>query len=100
MSFPSPVCCVVDRRARGDGSGDADDIVACDDDGLGGDDVINAAAIGTNGPNLILDGGNGADVLIGSGGNDTILGGAGDVWAGKARPGCGSPSSFFLAWAD
>ncbi len=46
--------------------------------GLGGDDVINASAIGTNGPKLIIDGGDGADVLIGSHGNDEIHGGAGD----------------------
>jgi Ca2+-binding RTX toxin-like protein len=46
--------------------------------GLGGNDLIDASGIGTNGPKLILDGGNGGDVLIGSGGNDTILGGAGD----------------------
>ena len=47
-------------------------------DGLGGDDVIVASGIGTNGLHLILDGGDGDDVLIGSSGNDTILGGAGD----------------------
>jgi Ca2+-binding RTX toxin-like protein len=46
--------------------------------GLGDDDVIDASAIGTNGPNLILEGGDGNDVLIGGGGNDTIRGGAGD----------------------
>jgi Ca2+-binding RTX toxin-like protein len=46
--------------------------------GLGGDDVIDASGIGTNGPKLILEGGDGNDVLIGSGGNDTITGGAGD----------------------
>jgi Ca2+-binding RTX toxin-like protein len=46
--------------------------------GLGGDDVIDASGIGVNGPKLILDGGDGADVLIGSAGNDTLLGGAGD----------------------
>jgi Ca2+-binding RTX toxin-like protein len=46
--------------------------------GLGGDDVIDASGIGSNGPRLVLDGGDGADVLIGGGGNDTILGGAGD----------------------
>ena len=46
--------------------------------GLGGDDVITAFAIGINGPHLILDGGDGADVLLGSAGNDTLLGGPGD----------------------
>jgi Ca2+-binding RTX toxin-like protein len=46
--------------------------------GLGGDDVIDASGIGANGPQLILDGGDGADVLVGSAGNDTLLGGAGD----------------------
>jgi Ca2+-binding RTX toxin-like protein len=46
--------------------------------GLGGDDVIDASGIGANGPKLILDGGDGADVLIGGAGNDTLLGGAGD----------------------
>jgi Ca2+-binding RTX toxin-like protein len=46
--------------------------------GLRGDDVIDASGIGTNGPKLILEGGDGNDVLIGSGGNDTITGGAGD----------------------
>jgi Ca2+-binding RTX toxin-like protein len=46
--------------------------------GLGGDDVIDASGIGANGPKLILEGGDGNDVLIGSGGNDTITGGAGD----------------------
>jgi Ca2+-binding RTX toxin-like protein len=46
--------------------------------GLGGDDVIEASGVGADGPKLILDGGDGADVLIGSAGNDTLLGGAGD----------------------
>src|SRR5262249_57196404 len=46
--------------------------------GLDGDDIIDASALGTNGPKLVLDGGNGADVLIGTPGNDQILGGAGD----------------------
>jgi Ca2+-binding RTX toxin-like protein len=46
--------------------------------GLGGDDVIDASRIGTNGPKLILEGGDGNDVLVGGGGNDTINGGAGD----------------------
>jgi Ca2+-binding RTX toxin-like protein len=46
--------------------------------GLGGDDVIEASGVGANGPKLILDGGDGADVLVGGAGNDTLLGGAGD----------------------
>jgi Ca2+-binding RTX toxin-like protein len=46
--------------------------------GLGGDDVIDASGIGLNGPKLILDGGDGADVLLGGAGNDTLLGGLGD----------------------
>jgi Ca2+-binding RTX toxin-like protein len=46
--------------------------------GLGGDDVITASGLGINGPQLILDGGDGADVLIGGAGNDTLLGGPGD----------------------
>ena len=46
--------------------------------GLSGDDVIDASGLGANGPKLILEGGNGADVLIGGGGNDTIDGGRGD----------------------
>jgi Ca2+-binding RTX toxin-like protein len=46
--------------------------------GLGGDDVIEASGVGADGPKLILDGGDGADVLIGGAGNDTLLGGAGD----------------------
>jgi Ca2+-binding RTX toxin-like protein len=46
--------------------------------GLGGDDVITAAGVGLGGPQLILDGGNGNDVLLGGAGNDTLLGGAGD----------------------
>jgi Ca2+-binding RTX toxin-like protein len=47
-------------------------------EGLGGDDVINASALGANGPSLTLAGGDGDDVLIGGAGNDTILGNAGD----------------------
>ena len=46
--------------------------------GLGGADVIEASGVGANGPNLVLNGGDGDDVLVGSPGNDTILGGAGD----------------------
>src|SRR5262249_5846592 len=46
--------------------------------GLGGDDVIDASALGANAPKLILDGGDGNDVIIGSAGNDTLLGRDGD----------------------
>ena len=46
--------------------------------GLGGDDVIDASGLGTNGPKVILDGGDGNDVLVGSHGNETMNGGAGD----------------------
>jgi len=40
--------------------------------------VILATSVGLGGPQLVLDGGDGADVLIGGAGNDTLLGGAGD----------------------
>ena len=46
--------------------------------GLGGDDFIDASAIGADGPKFIFDGGDGDDILVGGGGDDTILGGAGD----------------------
>jgi len=46
--------------------------------GLGGDDVITAVNLSNSGPKLLIDGGDGNDVLIGSAGNETILGGAGD----------------------
>jgi Ca2+-binding RTX toxin-like protein len=46
--------------------------------GLGGDDVIEASGLGSVGPQLILDGGAGDDILLGGGGNDVLLGGAGD----------------------
>jgi Ca2+-binding RTX toxin-like protein len=46
--------------------------------GLAGDDVIEASGVGANGPQLILEGGDGDDVLIGSLGNDVIAGGDGD----------------------
>jgi Ca2+-binding RTX toxin-like protein len=45
--------------------------------GLGGDDVISGAALGT-GMLFTANGGDGADVLIGGPGNDTLTGGAGD----------------------
>jgi len=46
--------------------------------GLGGDDVIEASGVGVGGPQLVLNGGDGDDVLIGGAGNDTIHGDAGD----------------------
>jgi Ca2+-binding RTX toxin-like protein len=46
--------------------------------GLGGDDVIDASSLGSDSPKLVIDGGDGDDVLVGGAGNDTILGGAGD----------------------
>jgi Ca2+-binding RTX toxin-like protein len=46
--------------------------------GLGGDDAIDASGLGSDAPKLVIDGGDGDDVLVGGGGNDTILGGAGD----------------------
>jgi Ca2+-binding RTX toxin-like protein len=46
--------------------------------GLGGDDVIEASGVGITGLKLILDGGDGSDVIIGGAGNDVLLGGSGD----------------------
>ena len=46
--------------------------------GLGGADVIDASALGTNGPQLVFDGGAGDDIILGGAGNDTLLGGEGD----------------------
>jgi Ca2+-binding RTX toxin-like protein len=46
--------------------------------GLGGDDVLDASALGVAAPQITLDGGEGDDVLIGGAGNDTLLGAAGD----------------------
>jgi Ca2+-binding RTX toxin-like protein len=46
--------------------------------GLGGDDVIEASGVVANGPKLILNGGDGDDVVIGGAGDDTLTGGAGD----------------------
>src|SRR6185295_16829884 len=37
--------------------------------GLDGDDVIDASGLPANGPKLILDGGNGNDIIIGGAGN-------------------------------
>jgi Ca2+-binding RTX toxin-like protein len=47
-------------------------------DGLGGDDVIDASALGAGAPLLTLAGGEGDDVLVGGAGNDTLQGDAGD----------------------
>ncbi len=46
--------------------------------GLGGDDVLEASGVAADSPQLTLDGGTGADVVIGGSGNDTLLGGDGD----------------------
>ena len=46
--------------------------------GGGGDDVIDASGVVTGAVKLVLDGGDGADVLIGSAGDDVLIGGAGD----------------------
>ncbi|MEO8133906.1 MAG: calcium-binding protein [Betaproteobacteria bacterium] len=46
--------------------------------GLGGDDIIDASALGANGPKIVLDGGEGDDVLLGGAGDDNLQGGAGD----------------------
>jgi Ca2+-binding RTX toxin-like protein len=46
--------------------------------GLGGDDIIDAAEMPADGPLLILDGGDGDDIVIGGAGDDRLLGGAGD----------------------
>ena len=45
--------------------------------GLDGDDAIQGTAVDAS-INLVLDGGNGDDVLLGGAGNDTLNGGAGD----------------------
>jgi Ca2+-binding RTX toxin-like protein len=46
--------------------------------GLGGNDVIEASGVDASLIQLILDGGEGDDVLVGSEGNDILLGGNGD----------------------
>ena len=46
--------------------------------GLGGDDVIDASALGSASTRIELDGGAGDDVLLGSQGGSTLLGGDGD----------------------
>ena len=45
--------------------------------GLGGDDIIDASALPA-GASIVLDGGDGDDVVLGGDGNDMLLGGAGD----------------------
>ncbi|MEO8152145.1 MAG: calcium-binding protein [Rhizobacter sp.] len=46
--------------------------------GLGGDDTIDAHTLGTNGPALFIDGGDGNDWLSDGSGNSSLQGGAGD----------------------
>jgi Ca2+-binding RTX toxin-like protein len=45
---------------------------------LGGDDVVDAAALAAGAITFTANGGDGDDVLIGSQGDDTLIGGAGD----------------------
>lgn len=45
---------------------------------LDGDDIVDASGLGANTIQLVVDGGNGDDVLIGSDGGDILLGGDGD----------------------
>jgi Ca2+-binding RTX toxin-like protein len=45
---------------------------------LGGDDVVNASTLAAGALTLLIDGGQGADLLVGSAGDDTISGGDGD----------------------
>jgi Ca2+-binding RTX toxin-like protein len=46
--------------------------------GGAGDDVIDASAVIAGGAKLVLNGGDGNDVIIGSAGDDVLIGGAGD----------------------
>jgi len=46
--------------------------------GLGGDDVVDASGLAAGLINLVIDGGDGNNILLGSAGADTIFGGAGD----------------------
>jgi Ca2+-binding RTX toxin-like protein len=55
---------------------DATDILQIN--GLGGDDTINASAIATGQISLVINGGDGADLLVGSAGGDTVIGGRGN----------------------
>jgi Ca2+-binding RTX toxin-like protein len=45
--------------------------------GLGGNDTIDASALPANAINLVLNGGDGNDMITGSAGNDTVIGGRG-----------------------
>jgi len=45
---------------------------------LTGDDIVDASAVGTSGPLLVLDGGAGNDILLGGVGNDSLFGGDND----------------------
>ena len=45
---------------------------------LAGDDVVQATGLAANALKLVIDGGDGDDILIGGDGNDVIAGGAGD----------------------
>ena len=45
---------------------------------LDGDDVVDGSNVGTDTAALVLNGGNGSDVLVGGDGNDTLTGGDGD----------------------
>ncbi len=47
-------------------------------DTLGGDDVVDASTLAANAIKLVVNGGDGADVLIGGSGDDVLNGGAGD----------------------
>lgn len=46
--------------------------------GSGGDDTIDASALPANAINLVLNGGQGNDLITGSAGNDTVVGGTGN----------------------
>jgi Ca2+-binding RTX toxin-like protein len=46
--------------------------------GLGGEDIVDASAVGAGSPLLVLDGGIGNDILLGGAGNDTLVGGDND----------------------
>lgn len=46
--------------------------------GLNGDDVINASGLSAGLVSLVINGGDGADLIIGSAGGDTVTGGRGD----------------------
>src|SRR5829696_6872633 len=46
--------------------------------GLGGDDVINASQVAAGQAQLLINGGDGADVIAGSAGDDVIVGGRGN----------------------